>query len=169
MLWLKVLKIWFYAICKTWGRIRMRTGIVLMAIRIRIWIGINIEIRIRNTDKTNNNFPFSTDEASESNYEPGVTRPPAVLIPLNMTLIQRKRVSWIRCLSSWPRIGGKKQGPRQEKQEQWTEQNYVTILGTVRIQQHRVHCTLHLVLYPLTVRTHCFRVESGDVFQKTVW
>jgi hypothetical protein len=33
--------------CKTWGRIRMRIGIVLMSIRIRIWIGINI----RNSDQ----------------------------------------------------------------------------------------------------------------------
>ncbi len=35
--------------CKTSGRIRMRSAIVLMPIRIRIriWIGINMEIRIR--------------------------------------------------------------------------------------------------------------------------
>jgi hypothetical protein len=30
----------FFNICKTLGRIRMRTGIVLMPIRILIWIGI---------------------------------------------------------------------------------------------------------------------------------
>jgi hypothetical protein len=32
--------------CKTWGKIRMRIGIVLMPIRIRIRIGIKMEIRI---------------------------------------------------------------------------------------------------------------------------
>ncbi len=33
--------------CKTWSRIRMRIGIILMPIRIRIWTGINLEIRDR--------------------------------------------------------------------------------------------------------------------------
>jgi hypothetical protein len=39
--------LWFSNLCKTWGKIRKRIGIVLMLIRIRICIGINMEIRIR--------------------------------------------------------------------------------------------------------------------------
>ncbi len=39
---------------KTWGRIRMKIGIVLilLRIRVRIWIGIDKEICIRNGIKT---------------------------------------------------------------------------------------------------------------------
>jgi hypothetical protein len=50
MMGLKVKKkVRFSNMCKTWGRIRIRSFIVLMLIRIRIriWIDINMEIRIR--------------------------------------------------------------------------------------------------------------------------
>ncbi len=52
--------------CETWGRIRMRKGIILMPIRIRvrIWVGINMEIRIRVGIKTmpiHDNAPYQRD------------------------------------------------------------------------------------------------------------
>jgi hypothetical protein len=40
-------KFLFFNMCKTWGRIRTRIGIVLMPIRIRIGINMAIWIRIR--------------------------------------------------------------------------------------------------------------------------